>query len=101
MRYNNRSIATLKLPPSKVTAFYVAYRQYAEILERKELQITVTLEPGELMLFDNTRVMHTRTAFSNAGTRHLQGAYSDLDSLYSTLNVLKSQSSDSDCAKTA
>jgi gamma-butyrobetaine hydroxylase len=101
VRYNNRSIATLKLPPSKVTAFYAAYRHYAEILERKELQITFKLEPGELMLFDNTRVMHARTAFSNAGTRHLQGAYSDLDSLYSTLSVLKSQSSDSDCAKTA
>jgi gamma-butyrobetaine hydroxylase len=101
VRYNNRSITALKLPPDKVTAFYAAYRHYAEILERKELQITFKLEPGELMLFDNTRVMHARTAFSNTGSRYLQGAYSDLDSLYSTLSVLKSQQSDSDCAKTA
>jgi gamma-butyrobetaine dioxygenase len=91
VRYNNRSIATLKLPPDKVTAFYAAYRHYADILERKELQITFKLAPGELMLFDNARVMHARTAFSDAGTRHLQGAYSDLDGLYSTLSVLKSQ----------
>jgi gamma-butyrobetaine hydroxylase len=97
VRYNNRSIATLKLPPNKVTAFYAAYRHYAEILERKELQITFKLAPGELMLFDNTRVMHARTAFSDAGTRHLQGAYSDLDSLYSTLSVLKSNLSFSQC----
>jgi gamma-butyrobetaine dioxygenase len=101
VRYNNRSIATLKLPPSKVKAFYAAYRHYAEILERKELQINFKLAPGELMLFDNTRVMHARTAFSDAGTRHLQGAYSDLDSLYSTLRALKSKLSDSDCAKIA
>jgi gamma-butyrobetaine hydroxylase len=91
VRYNNRSIATLKLPPHKVTAFYAAYRHYAEILQREALQITFKLAPGELMLFDNTRVMHARTAFSDAGTRHLQGAYSDLDSLYSTLSVLKSK----------
>jgi len=91
VRYNNRSITTLKLPSDKVTAFYAAYRHYAEILERKELQITFKLAPGELMLFDNTRVMHARTAFSDVGTRHLQGAYSDLDGLYSSLSVLKSQ----------
>lgn len=91
VRYNNRSIGTLKLPPSKVREFYAAYRHYAEILERKELQITFKLNPGELMIFDNTRIMHARTAFSDSGTRHLQGAYSDLDSLYSTLSVLKSK----------
>lgn len=91
VRYNNRSIATLKLPPNKITEFYAAYRHYAEILERKELQITFKLGPGELMLFDNTRIMHARTAFSDVGIRHLQGAYSDLDGLYSTLSVLKAQ----------
>lgn len=91
VRYNNRSIGTLKLPQSQIREFYAAYRHYAEILERKTLQITFKLAPGELMLFDNTRVMHARTAFSDAGTRHLQGAYSDLDSLYSTLSVLKSK----------
>jgi len=99
VRFNNRSIATLRLPPNKVTAFYAAYRHYAEILERKELQITFKLAPGELMLFDNTRIMHARTAFSDAGTRHLQGAYSDLDGLYSTLSVLKSKLLDSQNAQ--
>jgi gamma-butyrobetaine dioxygenase len=99
VRFNNRSIATLTLPPNKVTAFYAAYRHYAEILERKELQITFKLTPGELILFDNTRIMHARTAFSDAGTRHLQGAYSDLDGLYSTLSLLKSQLLDSQNAQ--
>jgi len=99
VRFNNRSIATLTLPPNKVTAFYAAYRHYAEILERKELQITFKLAPGELILFDNTRIMHARTAFSDAGTRHLQGAYSDLDGLYSTLSLLKSQLLDSQNAQ--
>jgi gamma-butyrobetaine dioxygenase len=43
--------------------------------------------------------MHARTAFSDAGTRHLQGAYSDLDGLYSTLSLLKSQLLDSQNAQ--
>ena len=89
VRYNNRSIGTLKIDPDRVTEFYAAYRHYAEIIEREALQIQLKLNPGELMMFDNTRVMHARKAYSKGGVRHLQGAYSDLDGLYSTLNTLK------------
>lgn len=91
VRYNNRSIDTLKLDSSKVHSFYAAYRHYAEILQREALQVRFKLESGELMMFDNIRVMHARSAFSKGGIRHLQGAYSDLDGLYSTLNVLNSK----------
>jgi gamma-butyrobetaine hydroxylase len=89
VRYNNRSIGTLKLDPARVIYFYAAYRHYAEIIQRETLQIEFKLNPGELMMFDNTRVMHARKAYSKGGVRHLQGAYSDLDGLYSTLNSLK------------
>jgi alpha-ketoglutarate-dependent taurine dioxygenase len=46
------------------------------------------LEPGDLFLVDNLRVLHGRTGFSAAGQRHLQGCYADRDSLYSRLAVL-------------
>lgn len=43
---------------------------------------------GELMMFDNSRVLHGRTAYDPAeGMRHLQGCYIDFDgprSLYRT-----------------
>ncbi len=90
LRYNNRSIDTLILPPERLREFYPAYRHLAEILERPGLQLQFRLQPGELLLFDNTRVLHARRAYSAAGTRHLQGAYSDLDGLYSCLNLLES-----------
>ena len=90
VRFNNRSIDTIKLPPDDIKRFYPAYRHYAEILERQELQVVFKLQPGELMLFDNTRVLHARKAYSASGSRHLQGAYSDLDGLYSSLRMLES-----------
>jgi gamma-butyrobetaine dioxygenase len=92
VRFNNRSIDTIKLPPSIMQQFYAAYRHYAEILEREELQVVFKLEPGELILFDNTRILHARKAYSAGGTRHLQGAYSDLDGLYSSLRKLEANS---------
>ncbi|MEM7563293.1 MAG: gamma-butyrobetaine dioxygenase [Pseudomonadota bacterium] len=89
VRFNNRSIDTIKLPPKQIKPFYDAYRHYAEILEREDQQVSFKMQPGDLMLFDNTRVLHARTAYSTGGTRHLQGAYSDLDGLYSCLNKLE------------
>ena len=89
VRYNNRSIDTLKLPADKIKPFYKAYRHWGEAIERDDLKITFRLSEGDLMIFDNTRIMHARTAFSQKGKRHLQGAYTDLDGLYSQANVLE------------
>ena len=91
VRYNNRSIDTLRLERSQIKPFYAAYRHYAEIIEREELQISFKLGAGELMMFDNTRVLHARKSYSDGGIRHLQGAYSDLDGLYSTLSMLQAE----------
>ena len=89
VRYNNRSIDTIKVPKDKMRSFYKAYRHWSEVIERDELKIQFRLSEGGLMLFDNTRVMHARTKFSKTGKRHLQGAYTDLDGLYSLLNTLE------------
>src|SRR5207244_3930960 len=45
--------------------------------------------PGDCLIFDNTRLLHARTAFAESGERHLQGCYADLDGLSSTLEVLR------------
>ena len=91
VRYNNRSIDTIKLPTNKIRHFYKAYRHWSEIIERDDLKIIFKLSEGDLMLLDNTRIMHARTAFSKNGKRHMQGAYTDLDGLYSLLNILENR----------
>lgn len=92
VRFNNRSMDTLTLSPAIMQQFYAAYRHYAEILERKKQQIVFDLQPGELILFDSTRILHAHKTYSAGGTRHLQGAYSDLDGLYSSLRKLEANS---------
>ena len=94
MRFNNRSVQPLRLSYAEVTAFYAAYRRWAELLARPERQLNLRLAPGDCLVFDNTRVLHSRTAFgltAGAPGRHLQGCYADLDGLASTLAVLKRQ----------
>ena len=89
VRFNNRSAGPLQLPYAEVTAFYAAYRKWAELLARPERQLNLRLAPGDCLIFDNTRILHARTAFSVTGGRHLQGCYADLDGLASTLAVLR------------
>jgi gamma-butyrobetaine dioxygenase len=94
VRFNNRSAQPLRLPYADITAFYAAYRRWAELLTQPERQLNLRLAPGDCLIFDNTRILHARTAFSlPAGAdgsqgRHLQGCYADLDGLASTLAVL-------------
>ncbi len=90
VRFNNRSARPLQLPYGEVAAFYAAYRRWAALLARPERQLNLRLAPGDCLIFDNTRILHARTAFGRSASpgRHLQGCYADLDGLASTLAVL-------------
>ena len=97
VRFNNRSLQPFRpsaqLPdPEQADAFYRAYRAFGELLARPELMLTFRLEPGDCVVFDNTRVLHARTAFTSGrspGHRHLQGCYADLDGVASSLAVMR------------
>ncbi|HEX4225939.1 MAG TPA: TauD/TfdA family dioxygenase [Pseudonocardiaceae bacterium] len=89
VRFNNRSLQPVRGSAARVEAFYRAYRAFAEILDREELRLVLRLRPGDCLVFDNTRVLHARTAFDAVGERHLQGCYADIDGLASTAAVLR------------
>ena len=90
VHYNNRSIAPLNLPPSEAPRFYGAYRRLATLLRDPRLQLRTRLDAGTLVVFDNQRVLHGRTAFSCARyPRHLRGCYLARDSVYSETALLR------------
>ena len=90
--YNDRSIAPLPMKGPQLKKYYPAYRVLAEFLRDPAREVVYRLQPGELVLFDNTRILHGRTAFSiETHDRHLQGCYLDADGLYSSLAVLARQ----------
>jgi len=85
--YNDRWIAPLPLKGPRLKKFYAAYGQLARLLNEGARSVVCRLQPGDLVLFDNTRVLHGRTT-SASGARHLQACYVDADGLYSSLAVL-------------
>ena len=94
IRYNSRPLQPPAPKPGRqdataqLTEFYRAYRAFAMILLRPELTLRFSLEPGDCVVFDNIRLMHSRTGFASSGRRHLQGCYADIDGVESTIAVL-------------
>lgn len=78
------------LDAATLRRFQRARRRLSELFADPRFELRFPLRPGELMMFDNSRVLHGRTAYDpNEGRRHLQGCYIDLDgprSLFRTLS---------------
>lgn len=86
VHYNNRSI---RVAAGSAPEFYAAYRRFAALLREPRFQLQLRLADGDLVVFDNLRVLHGRTAFTPAKhPRHLQGCYLTRDSVLSEAGVL-------------
>jgi gamma-butyrobetaine dioxygenase len=84
VHYNNRSIAPVPLTADEAERFYAAYRRFGGLLCEARYRVTWRLRDGDLVVFDNQRVLHGRTAFSSARhPRHLRGCYLTRDSVQS------------------
>jgi len=80
----------LDLPAEQVTPFYRGYRCFMTLTRQADFQFYYRLGPGDLVVFDNRRVLHARNAFDlQQGERHLQGCYVDRDELMSRIRVLE------------
>ena len=72
-----------------ITTFYAAFRRLQEIANDPANQIDFRLNPGEMMAFDNRRILHGRAAFDPAsGKRLLRGCYGEREDLESCLRIL-------------
>jgi len=78
------------LPPQALTAYYAARKAFDQLLRSPKYEIRFLLNSGDLMMMDNRRLLHGRTAFDpREGLRHLQGCYIDIDGPRSLYRVLR------------
>jgi gamma-butyrobetaine dioxygenase len=88
IRFNNRSAAPfVDIGYDDMAAYYAAYRRLAELIDDPCWSFRFRLSPGNILVIDNQRVLHGRTAYSGEGRRRLQGCYADKDGLTSTLDA--------------
>ncbi len=76
--------------PERMPLLYRAYRKLVAMTREQRFQLRFRLAPGDMIGFDNRRVLHARTAFDpGTGYRRLQGCYLDRDELLSRIRILE------------
>lgn len=80
VHYSPRLDGLPLLPAAALRHYHKARQRLGQLFSDADYELRFRLEAGELMLFDNSRVLHGRTAYDpSEGHRHLQGCYIDLD----------------------
>ncbi len=89
VRWNNedRGVLGQFWRPDEVEAWYDAAKKWDEAVRSADAEYWVQLAPGTLVVIDNWRVMHGRSAFT--GARRMCGAYVGRDEWLSRLETLK------------
>ena len=91
LRYNPRSMQQVCTDDDQVRAAWRrAWDRLGALLAARAFGVSFDMIAGDMVLMDNRRVLHGRTAFETAGevVRHLQGGYADMDGVYSALRRL-------------
>lgn len=69
--------------------FYAAFRQLMIAIKQSQWQIEYQLQSGEMVIFDNQRILHGRASFNpNSGARHLRGYYIEHNEIDNKLRML-------------
>lgn len=76
--------------PERVQDIYRGYVKIGTMMRDEQNAIYYKMVPGEMTTFNNSRVLHGRTAYkpTASGGRHLQGTYLDWDLIYGRLRSL-------------
>ncbi|KAG8198191.1 hypothetical protein JTE90_015289 [Oedothorax gibbosus] len=82
VHYNTRTMAPLKGPADAVQPFYEAYALMGKKMRETASEYAFNLVPGDLVAFNNRRILHGRTSFDPTRMyRHLEGCYGDIDEI--------------------
>lgn len=89
IRFNAHIASVFDMPAETLAAYYPAYRRFMAMTRDPAYRATLRLAAGEMVVFDNRRVLHGREAFDPAtGFRHLHGCYVDRGEFASKLRAL-------------
>lgn len=91
--FNAHLADIIDLEPESLPAYYAAYQQLMMMTRSPEYCVSFRLVAGEMVVFDNRRVLHGREAFQpTTGKRHLHGCYVDRGDWDSRLRVVSAAS---------
>jgi len=87
--FNAHLADSYPLAANDCIAYYRAYQRLMVEIRKEKYAKTLKLKAGEMIIFDNKRVLHGRNSFDPAtGNRHLRGFYIDHGEVDSKIRLL-------------
>lgn len=69
--------------------FYAAFQALMKAIRSSEFNLEYELKPGEMVIFDNQRILHGRASFDpESGQRHLRGYYIEHNEIDNRIRIL-------------
>ncbi|HEV7417123.1 MAG TPA: TauD/TfdA family dioxygenase [Tianweitania sediminis] len=87
--FNNHDRAPFVLPEPQMSRLYEALGVFDHLIQDRANQFAFGQRPGDMVIFDNWRLLHGRLAFK--GQRHMVGAYLNREDFESRMRVLAAQ----------
>lgn len=88
VRWTSWLRAPLRGSLTEMQAFYIAQKKAYQLGNSDRFKAEFRLEAGDMMCFDNRRILHGRTSFNPAsGGRWLRGCYMEREELWSGLRM--------------
>ena len=76
VKYNHNTRVPLTVSDDNIEELLMAYQRFSQLLQDPRYVLEFLLEPGQIMVVDNWRILHGRTGISSANLkRTLLGAY--------------------------
>ena len=88
IRLNDRVAAPLGIAPAEVETYYRGLKYLLELAEEEEKALKLTLQPGDIAIFDNHRILHGRTELTLTGKRWLQWIQIERGDFHSSLRII-------------
>lgn len=94
IRFNNWLRSSLQVSEELVAPMYEAIAKLWALLRDPHYHLNLKLLPGELIAYDNNRILHGRKSFDpSSGERHLQGCYLNMEDLDSAIRMSERRAS--------
>lgn len=77
-----------QMPAERIAPAYEALKVFYDYTRDPRFTIRLRLNPSDLIVFDNRRILHGRDEIIDDGERRLIGCYMDQDEVYSRYRVL-------------
>ncbi|MEH6631617.1 MAG: TauD/TfdA family dioxygenase [Halopseudomonas aestusnigri] len=89
IRFNDRCLAPQEAPEGLIDPLIDALAEFTRLVCLPENQFQHQVQPGEMLVFDNQRILHGRSAFDpTIAERHLRSCNIDRDAVHSAFRML-------------